>query len=768
MCKRLFVFMCLLAVCGLSPNLVHGQAGMIGHWNLDEADGLTAADSSGKANNGTLLGDLEWQPGAGQSAGALSFVLTADATKAVEISTADMSPQSGTVAAWVNLAVDQSAHATRYIFGHTTIPAYNNRIQLYFDNGDTDLDLGLGDSHTRQTGLMTLDPDIWYHTALTWDSGSYVVYVDGENIAEGTYTGLGVLNPVANLGNTGNPGQGQPLQGLLDEAKIYDRALTAKEIKLVMLGRPELAANPAPSSDATDVLPDVSLNWTPGKYAVAHDVYLGTSFDDVNTAAAGTLVSEGQADAAYTPSTTLEFGQTYYWRVDEVNAAPDRTVFKGNVWNFTVEPLGYPITSITATASSSNSADMGPEKTVDGSGLNDQDQHSTTATEMWLSAAGAAPWIQYDFDKAYKLHQLLVWNSNQMIEAFVGLGAKDLVIETSVDSIEWTVLEGATLFNQATGTPDYTANTVLDFDGILAQSVKITINSGWGMIPQYGLSEVRFTAIPTAASLPDPIDGSTTDTANVALSWRTGREAVSHEVYLGTDAQDLPMVATTAENSYDAGALDYATTYYWSVTEINEAEAVPVYPGDIWSFTTPPYGIVDDFEQYDNNCNRIFFAWEDGLGHSGGAEIDNCDVPPSNGNGGGSIVGNDVVPFAEKTIVNTDSTQSLPLNYDNAFGASEATLSLDGQDWTAGGIQTLSLFFQGTDGNSGTLYVKINNAKVSYDGDAADIAGATWQRWDIDLSTVNGLQNVTSLTIGIDGATAAGMLYIDDIRLYPL
>ena len=59
------------------------------------------------------------------------------------------------------------------------------------------------------------------------------------------------------------------------------------------------------------------------------------------------------------------------------------------------------------------------------------------------------------------------------------------------------------------------------------------------------------------------------------------------------------------------------------MTEINEAEAVSAYAGDIWSFSTPPYGIVDDFGQYDDNCNRIFFAWEDGLGHNGGTEIDN-------------------------------------------------------------------------------------------------------------------------------------------------
>ena len=56
--------------------------------------------------------------------------------------------------------------------------------------------------------------------------------------------------------------------------------------------------------------------------------------------------------------------------MQEVNAAPDNSVYKGDVWSFEVEPVSYPITDVTATASSSNADTMGAEKTVDGSGLN--------------------------------------------------------------------------------------------------------------------------------------------------------------------------------------------------------------------------------------------------------------------------------------------------------------------------------------------------------------------------------------------------------------
>jgi hypothetical protein len=528
-----------------------------------------------------------------------------------------------------------------------------------------------------------------------------------------------------------------------------------------------IATDPYPASQADNILPDLVLSWEPIASAQTYDVYLGTDYGEIRDATTSDASYMGQLETNSFDPGGLDFGQTYYWRIDEANEVSDSFVFRGEVWSFTTEPFSYPVENVTATASSSNAENMGPEKTVDGSGLDALGQHSTLATDMWLSSPGAAPWIQYDFDRVYKLDQLLVWNSNQVIEAFLGFGAKDVIIESSVDGTEWTVLEGATLFNQATGAQTYTANTSIDFAGAMAQSVRITVNSGYGMIPQYGLSEVRFLYIPTTARKPEPSDASAVNSTNVLLSWRAGWEAASHQVFLGTDASDLALAATTSAASYALSALNYATTYYWSVTEVNEGAVIPAHAGDVWSFTTPDYGIVDDFDQYDDACNRIFFTWEDGLGHTGGESINDCDVPAFNGNGGGSIIGSDQPPFAERTIVNVGSTQSLRFSYDNSSGQSESTLTLTGQDWTTGGVQTLSLFFYGQIGNSGQLYVKINDTKLVCDGDVADLTQTRWQQWDIDLTSLPGLKDVTTLTIGVDGANAAGMLYVDDLRLYP-
>ncbi|MCH8194302.1 MAG: hypothetical protein IIA65_09855, partial [Planctomycetes bacterium] len=178
-------------------------------------------------------------------------------------------------------------------------------------------------------------------------------------------------------------------------------------IDITLLTPPELAKRPSPGKDANDVSRDTLLSWESGIYAQTHNAYLGTNFDDVNDAAVGgpgLVVGQGLADAAFAPG-RLEFDQTYYWRVDEVNGAPDSTVFKGETWSFTTEPFSIPITGITATASSSF-GDSGPEKTIDGSGLAD-DLHGTSAGDMWISA-GVPATLEYAFDKAYKLHELWI------------------------------------------------------------------------------------------------------------------------------------------------------------------------------------------------------------------------------------------------------------------------------------------------------------------------------------------------------------------------
>ena len=158
----------------------------------------------------------------------------------------------------------------------------------------------------------------------------------------------------------------------------------------------------------------------------------------------------------------------------------------------------------------SSGADNGPEKTIDGSGLDATDQHSTEPKHMWLSAAGPKPaWIQYEFDRLYKLDRMLVWNSNQTIEAMFGFGAKNVKVEYSTDGTMWTAL-GDFVFAQATGAPTYAGDTPVDFAGAVAKYVKLTINSNWGGLVQAVRPERSpLPPVPMRARQPEPATGAT-------------------------------------------------------------------------------------------------------------------------------------------------------------------------------------------------------------------------------------------------------------------
>jgi hypothetical protein len=534
--------------------------------------------------------------------------------------------------------------------------------------------------------------------------------------------------------------------------------LRVAEYGLVDVG---IALDPNPDDGATDVSRDVVLSWTPGEFAAAvngHVVYFSESFGDVNDGVGGVTVSAG----SYAPG-RLAFDTTYYWRVDEVNAPPDSTVYKGNVWSFTTEPIGYPIdgAKITATASSVGEANLGPENTVNGSGLDNNDLHSTKATDMWLSGMEpAGAWIQYEFDKPYKLHEMWVWNSNQVFESLFGFGLKNVTVEYSTDGATWTALAGVAPFTKASGAAGYAHNTTVGFGGVAAKYVKLSASSNWGgFLPQYSLSEVRFLYVPVNPTTPSPDSGATAvDVVGATLSWRAGREAATHKVSFSADEQAViggtAPVASVTTASYSPPALNLSTSYYWKVAEANEAETPSTWESSVWSFTTSDFIAVEDFESYtDFSPNEIYTTWPDGYSD------------PLNG----SQVGNLNPPFAEPTIVH-GGKQSMPFIYTNTAGAtySEGKRSFaPARNWTQNGVKALVLWFRGTAGNTGQMYVKINNTKIPYSGAAGNTALPGWQQWTIDL-TVPGLnvQSVNSLAIGVDGNAAAGTLYFDDIRLY--
>jgi hypothetical protein len=275
-----------------------------------------------------------------------------------------------------------------------------------------------------------------------------------------------------------------------------------------------------------------------------------------------------------------------------------------------------------------------------------------------------------------------------------------------------------------------------------------------------------FTTVGAVGS-PEPANGAVDVTQMPVLTWVPGVFADTHEVYFGADAASLELKSSggPGSESFEPGSLEWNTTYYWRVDEANNTNPDSPWTGPLWSFTTANFLIIDDFESYNDinegepGSNRIYLAWVDGF-----------DNPAVNG----SIVGHANPPFAEQTIVH-GGNQSMPFSYDNAVGKSEATLTLtSNRDWTANGVKTLTIWYRGESGNAAEqMYVALNgSARIDHDDPDAATA-MSWKAWNIDLQAfadqgVN-LANVNSITLGLSSVTGGiGMMYFDDIRLYPL
>jgi len=291
------------------------------------------------------------------------------------------------------------------------------------------------------------------------------------------------------------------------------------------------------------------------------------------------------------------------------------------------------------------------------------------------------------------------------------------------------------------------------------------------LIPQAALS------LPVKASSANPRTGSVDVKQTAILTWGPGDFAQSHDVYFGTDEEAVRNADTSSpeykgtralgSESYDPGVLEWDTTYYWRVDEINNNNPESPWVGGVWSFTTANFLIVDDMESYndinegDPGSNRIYLAWVDGF-----------DNPATNG----SIVGHANPPFAEKTIVHSGS-QSMPFSYDNAVGKSEATLTLtDLRNWTQNDVAILTIWHRGDSANAAEpMYVVLNgSAVVTHDNpNAAQLD--QWTEWTIDLQRLANqgvnLANVNTIGIGFGNrnnpvAGGSGTMYFDDIRLY--
>jgi hypothetical protein len=288
-------------------------------------------------------------------------------------------------------------------------------------------------------------------------------------------------------------------------------------------------------------------------------------------------------------------------------------------------------------------------------------------------------------------------------------------------------------------------------------------------------------SIPLRASTPTPSNGYAEAETTPVLEWTAGIRASRHDIYFGTDYDEVAQADVTTASIYQgrqelddtqyapAGVLDWDTDYYWRIDEVNDANPDSPWIGKVWSFTTGNFLVVEDFEGYsDYPPDEVWNTWIDGY--------DN----PLNGSSAGYPAPDFVIGehYLESTIVRS-GLWSMPVFYDNSSApVSEVTRALESPDrnWTRDDVVTLTLFYRGDPNNAAEpMYVVVDNVVVTNDDPAAALA-SDWTQWDIPLQSLAdqgvNLANVSSLTLGFGNKNnpaaggGTGHVFFDDIRLY--
>jgi len=699
------------------------KADLAGWWRFNEGSGDTANDSSGNDHHGTLLGTPEWVIGPPGFGGAISF----QEDKCTGIDCGNFDPTNGTgqftIALWAywdgtgtfqhffTKSAGYGADTMMFqveLWGAHTNATYTDRVGVSYQ--------GAG---SMEFSIMPKNE--WVHLTWTFDGTDLRVYLNGVDEMGPKPFSIGPAADVTVFIGVSHAVEGRIFHGFLDEVRVYDKALTAEEIQIVMQGGEGFPNAFAPNPADGSLFPDtwVNLNWTAGDFAVSHGVYIGDDFDNVNDGAEGTFVGN-QADTfivvgfpGFPYPDGLVPGTTYYWRIDEVNDAEPNSPWKGDVWSFSIPPK-------TAYA---------PDPT------NGAEQVDPDAQLGWTPGFGA------------KLHTVYFGDN--------------------FDDVN----------NAAGGLPQGTATYTPPGPLKLAKTYYWRVDE-FDVIETHKGDVWSFTTQGAVGS-PDPTNGAVDVKQTQIITWSPSVFAASHELYFGTDKDAVKNADTSSPEykgtrdlgaeSYDPGKLEWDTTYYWRIDEVNNANPDSPWPGILWSFTTANFLVVDDFESYndidppDPQSNRIFEAWPDGY-----------ETPTTNG----ALVGNELPPYAEQGIVHS-GIQSMPYIYDNSVAKnSEATHTLTyPRDWTENGVSTLSIWFRGISDNAAeTLYVVLNgSAVVNHDNpNAAQID--RWTEWVIPLQAfadqgVN-LANVNTIGLGFGDrsnpqAGGSGKMYFDDIRLYP-
>ena len=324
-----------------------GQPGIVAAYGFEEAAGTTIGDATGNGHIGTAAGTA-WSS-TGRFGNALSFNGINSRVNIPDDSGLQLT-NGMTIEAWVNPAT-LSGWRSVVMKESPTGLAY----ALYAHDGTRPagyLNTGLA-TDFGVNGTTTLQVNTWTHLATTYDGSAMKLYING--VLVGTRATSGTILTTTNpLRIGGNAPWGEYFSGLIDEVRIYNRALTPAEIQTDMAApvsqvdfTPPTVSSTSPSLGATNVNLSANVAVTFNEAMDANTIN-ASSFElrnDTNQIIPATVTySPATFTAVLDPAAALISGVTYTAIVHGGTDVPAVRDAAGNalaataVWTFTTSP----------------------------------------------------------------------------------------------------------------------------------------------------------------------------------------------------------------------------------------------------------------------------------------------------------------------------------------------------------------------------------------------------------------------------------------------
>jgi len=333
MFKKIFLFTAVLCFLLAGTTAKAVDPNLLAHYEFEG----NANDSSGNNFNGTASGDTHYVTGkVGQAVdfdGVGDYIAVTGAITGTGV-------RAFTIAVWLNYRAHTS-EVWAPIFAHDGWAYGYVHFQISREYGDVWVETGISGCEPDPPGYynnfgseftyQAEDYGVWHHIAAVYDADAmtFDYYIDGAQDLHGTYTAT--VPATISPGRMGEWG-GRTLNGLLDDLRIYNRALSLEEVRELLPPDPN-ARWPEPEDSATEVGINPTLSWTPGDYVQStneHELYFSTNLSEVVNR---TAVKHVLDINSYTPP-QLSLTKTYYWCVDEVNGVQR---WYGDVWSFSTK-----------------------------------------------------------------------------------------------------------------------------------------------------------------------------------------------------------------------------------------------------------------------------------------------------------------------------------------------------------------------------------------------------------------------------------------------